>query len=67
MVGGGDSALEAAIALADETGEVALSYRGKTFGKCREANKQKIAELASERASVHLLMESTVGGDAASE
>jgi thioredoxin reductase/NAD-dependent dihydropyrimidine dehydrogenase PreA subunit len=59
VVGGGDSALEAAISVADEMGEVALSYRGKSFGKCRESNKQKIAQLASV-GKLHLLMETTV-------
>jgi len=46
VVGGGDSALEAAIALATESSaSVALSYRNEAFGKCREANKRRFAEL----------------------
>lgn len=46
VVGGGDAALEAAIALAEESdAQVTLSYRGAELGKCREANKRKFAEL----------------------
>lgn len=59
VVGGGDSALEAAIQLAAQDGEVALSYRQKAFGKCRDANRRRIAELAAE-GQVHLFMESQV-------
>jgi len=36
VVGGGDSALEAAIQLADDTdAEVGISYRRPEFGRCR--------------------------------
>ena len=43
VVGGGDSALEAAIQLAEETkAEVAISYRRPEFGRCRPLNKQKM-------------------------
>ncbi|MDQ3262734.1 MAG: NAD(P)-binding domain-containing protein [Myxococcota bacterium] len=46
VVGGGDSALEAAIQLCGETAaEVTLSYRGPALGKCREANRAKFEEL----------------------
>ncbi|MBK7860861.1 MAG: NAD(P)-binding domain-containing protein [Archangiaceae bacterium] len=49
VVGGGDSALEAAIQLVEETdAEVALSYRQPDFGKCREANKRRFKELVAE-------------------
>ncbi len=42
VVGGGDSALEAALAIAQESdAQVALSYRGAALGKCREANREK--------------------------
>ncbi len=60
VVGGGDAALEAAIQLAGETdAEVALSYRGEAFGKCRDANRKKVHELA-ERGRITLLMKSQV-------
>ena len=46
VVGGGDSALEAAIMLGEESSaEVAISYRKPEFGRCRPANKQKIGAL----------------------
>ena len=38
VVGGGDSALEAAVALAGEGCEVSLSYRQDTLARAREAN-----------------------------
>ena len=43
VVGGGDSALEAAIQLADESdATVAISYRKPEFGRCRPLNKQRL-------------------------
>jgi thioredoxin reductase/Pyruvate/2-oxoacid:ferredoxin oxidoreductase delta subunit len=49
VVGGGDAALEAAIQLAEEsTAKVTLSYRGAELGRCREANRQRVAALAHE-------------------
>ncbi|HYV44185.1 MAG TPA: NAD(P)-binding domain-containing protein, partial [Myxococcaceae bacterium] len=44
VVGGGDSAVEAACQIAEECEdvEVALSYRGDGFNRCREANRQKL-------------------------
>jgi thioredoxin reductase/Pyruvate/2-oxoacid:ferredoxin oxidoreductase delta subunit len=46
VVGGGDSALEAAIMLADEsTAEVGIAYRRPEFARCRPLNKQKIGAL----------------------
>lgn len=46
VVGGGDSALEAAIQLA-EAGDVrvSISYRGPDFVRCRSDNREKIAAL----------------------
>lgn len=50
VVGGGDSALEAAAQLAEQSNaEVTLSYRGEAFAKCREANRRKIEELVRTR------------------
>lgn len=46
VVGGGDSALEAAIMLAEEGNiSVSISYRNPTFGRCRPANREKIDAL----------------------
>jgi putative YpdA family bacillithiol system oxidoreductase len=43
VVGGGDSALEAAIQLAEESdARVGISYRRPEFARCRPLNKQKI-------------------------
>ena len=51
VIGGGDSALEAAIQLADDTdAQVGISYRRPEFGRCRPLNKEKIdAHLKSGR------------------
>ena len=60
VVGGGDAALEAAIQLAESTdSQVSISYRNDSFGRARDANKKKIADLiASKR--VQALMSSVV-------
>ena len=48
VVGGGDAAVEAAIQLVQESSaEVALSYRGPELARCRDANRQKFAELVA--------------------
>ena len=45
VVGGGDSALEAATSIADEEGTtVTLSYRSDAFGRAKEKNRQKIEQ-----------------------
>src|SRR3989441_11795284 len=47
VVGGGDSAVEAAIQLAEQSdARVSISYRGDSFSKCRDANRKKISDLA---------------------
>ena len=46
VVGGGDSAVEAAIQLAEEsTAKVSISYRQDSFSRCKSRNKTKIGEL----------------------
>ena len=46
VVGGGDSALEAAIALAGEPGtRVTLSYRGQAFSRVKAKNRDALAAL----------------------
>ena len=48
VVGGGDAALEAAIQLADRSdARVSISYRGETFARCREANRNRVVELVN--------------------
>jgi thioredoxin reductase/ferredoxin len=56
VVGGGDSALEAALAVADEPGTtVTLSYRSEAFGRVKEKNRQRLqAAEASGRMRVML-------------
>jgi thioredoxin reductase (NADPH) len=56
VVGGGDSALEAAMALAEQPGtQVMLSYRGAAFQRAKTRNRERIAELAaSGRVTLHL-------------
>jgi putative YpdA family bacillithiol system oxidoreductase len=45
VVGGGDSAVEAALALSQEKGtEVTLSYRGEALARCREANRLRFEQ-----------------------
>jgi thioredoxin reductase/Pyruvate/2-oxoacid:ferredoxin oxidoreductase delta subunit len=60
VVGGGDSALEAAASLAEQsTAKVAISYRGENFSKCREKNRVKITALGEE-GRVQVLLGSSV-------
>ena len=48
IVGGGDSALEAALAIADVEGtEVSLSYRGEAFSRAKAKNRQLVDEYAA--------------------
>jgi thioredoxin reductase (NADPH) len=42
VIGGGDSAVEAALALADAGAKVIISYRGKAFSRCAPKNKSAI-------------------------
>ncbi len=48
VVGGGDSALEAALAVAEEPGtRVTLSYRGDAFGRVKAKNRTRLEEAQS--------------------
>ncbi len=59
VVGGGDSAVEGAIALAEAGATVALSYRGDGFKRCKQGNQKRLAEMtAGQRLTV--LVESNV-------
>jgi thioredoxin reductase (NADPH) len=60
VVGGGDSALEAALAIADEAGtEVTLSYRGDAFGRVKAKNRQRLDE-AQKQGRIRVLLKSNV-------
>ncbi|MCP4878708.1 MAG: NAD(P)-binding domain-containing protein [Gammaproteobacteria bacterium] len=48
IVGGGDSALEAALSIADASGtEVSISYRSDTFSRAKAKNRERINEYAA--------------------
>lgn len=60
VVGGGDSALEAAVSIAEETGTtVAISYRSEAFSRAKEKNRIKIAD-AEKAGRLRVLMKSNV-------
>ena len=60
VVGGGDSALEAALDIANEPGtHVTLSYRGKAFDRVKPKNRTRLAEAIAEN-RIEQLLESTV-------
>lgn len=62
VVGGGDSAIEAAIGLARQKGNrVTLSYRKDSFFRIKKRNEQRILE-ASKSGQVRILFNSTVAG-----
>ncbi|MFQ5480647.1 MAG: NAD(P)-binding domain-containing protein [Thermodesulfobacteriota bacterium] len=60
VVGGGDSALEAATSIAaEEATEVTLSYRSAAFSRAKEKNRQKVKD-AEEAGRLKVLMTSNV-------
>lgn len=60
VVGGGDSALEAALDISNEPGtHVILSYRGKAFDRVKPKNRTRLAEAIAEN-KIEQLLESTV-------
>jgi thioredoxin reductase/NAD-dependent dihydropyrimidine dehydrogenase PreA subunit len=60
VVGGGDSALEAAASIADEPGTmVTISYRSDGFNRAKEKNRQRI-DAAVSAGKIRLLLSSTV-------
>lgn len=60
VVGGGDSALEAALALSERPGtEVTLSYRSAAFSRVKQKNRQAL-ELAQRDKRLRVELESTV-------
>ena len=59
VVGGGDSAIESALLLADENNKVTLSYRGDSFSRLKPKNLEKINN-ASRSGKVKILLNSEV-------
>jgi thioredoxin reductase/Pyruvate/2-oxoacid:ferredoxin oxidoreductase delta subunit len=60
VVGGGDSALEAAVSISEEEGtNVSISYRSEAFSRAKEKNRIKIAD-AEKAGRLRVLMKSNV-------
>jgi thioredoxin reductase (NADPH) len=60
VVGGGDSALEAAASIAESGGgNVVLSYRGAAFDRAKQRNRQRLSTAASS-GRLHVLLKSEV-------
>lgn len=60
VVGGGDSALEAALDVCNEPGtHVTLSYRGKAFDRVKPKNRSRLADAIADQ-RIEQLLESTV-------
>ncbi|MCM8543279.1 MAG: NAD(P)-binding domain-containing protein [Lentisphaeraceae bacterium] len=61
VVGGGDSALETAVALAKTGNEVTLSYRGDQFSRPKQENMEEVQKWQRE-GKIHSVFESKVKG-----
>ena len=62
VVGGGDSAVEAALALAAQTGtQVTLSYRGEAFARIKEKNRARLDAMEG-KPGLDVLLRSSVQG-----
>jgi thioredoxin reductase len=60
VVGGGDAALEAALACAEESGtHVALSYRSEAFSRVKEKNRQRVQQFQAGK-RLNVLLKSNV-------
>jgi len=59
VVGGGDSAIESALLLADEKNYVTLSYRGDSFSRLKPKNEEKINN-AARSGKVKVILKSEV-------
>jgi len=60
IVGGGDSALEAAISISEQDNtDVTISYRSEAFSRAKEKNRNKI-ELAEKAGHIKVIMKSNV-------
>jgi len=66
VVGGGDSAVEGAMALADVGARVTLSYRGDGFKRCKAGNQKRLAEMTA-AGQLSVLLESNVAEFTADE
>ena len=59
IVGGGDSALEAAASVAEAGGSTILSYRGDAFGRAKQRNRTRV-DAAAKAGSLQLMLKSEV-------
>lgn len=60
VVGGGDSAIEAAVAISEQPGTtVSLSYRSNAFGRVKQKNRERLAE-AEQAGRLAVLLSSNV-------
>ena len=59
VVGGGDSALESAMALAHSNANVTLSYRGDAFSRAKSLNRSRL-EVMAEKGKIDVLYKSNV-------
>ena len=59
VVGGGDSALEAAASIAESGGGVVLSYRGAEFDRAKARNRERV-QSAARGGKLRLMMKSSV-------
>ena len=66
IVGGGDSALEAALSIADAGTEVSISYRSDSFSRAKAKNRERIDSYAA-ASRIRLYLSSNVTGITANE
>ena len=59
IVGGGDSAIESAILLADQENHVTLSYRSEKFSRLKPKNQEMISEYVTSK-KINLILNSNV-------
>jgi thioredoxin reductase (NADPH) len=59
VVGGGDSAVESAMLLADENNKVTLSYRGESFSRIKPSNLDRIKKYSQSR-KINVILKSEV-------
>ncbi|MBI3399236.1 MAG: NAD(P)-binding domain-containing protein [Deltaproteobacteria bacterium] len=61
VVGGGDSAVEAAVALASQPqNHVTISYRGQAFSRIKPANQQRLDSMISKNGTCKVILNSNV-------
>ena len=59
VVGGGDSAIEAALALAEENNKVTISYRSESFSRVKPKNFDNISKASTDK-RIEIIFQSTV-------